>query len=47
MNNPCKHPDFKKEAEYLQAKREAAIAWLGDRWILSKANQVQRKDEKK
>lgn len=46
MSNVFKHPDFKKEAEYLKAKREAAIAYLGDKWILAKANQVQKKEKK-
>jgi hypothetical protein len=41
-----KHSDFKKEAEYLQQKREAAIAYLGDKWLLAKSNHVQKKVKK-
>ena len=37
---------FNKEAEYLQQKREAAIAYLGNKWILAKANHVQKKEKK-
>lgn len=37
---------FNKEAEYLQKKRDAAILYLGDRWVLAKVNQVQKKVKK-
>lgn len=37
---------FNKEAEYLQQKRAAAIVYLGDKWILAKANHVQKKEKK-
>lgn len=34
---------FSKEAEYIQAKRDEAIKWLGKKWILHPANKVQKK----
>lgn len=37
---------FSKEAEYIQAKRAAAIKYLGDRWVLSTANHVRKKEKK-
>lgn len=43
MTNPFKHPDFKIEAEYIKGKREAAIKYLGDKWLLANANKVQKK----
>ena len=30
-------------ADGLEAKRKAAIKWLGDRWLLARANHVQKK----
>lgn len=45
-NNIFKHEDFKKEADYLKQKREAAIAYLGDKWLLAKSNHIQKKVKK-
>jgi hypothetical protein len=30
-------------AENLESKRKAAIKWLGDRWLLARANHVARR----
>lgn len=32
-----------KESDQLKEKRQAAIAYLGDKWLLAKANYVQKK----
>lgn len=32
-----------KEASTLKDKREKAIKYLGDKWVLSKANQIKKK----
>lgn len=32
------------EAEYLKTKRQAAIAYLGDKWLGSKAKYIQSKE---
>lgn len=37
--------DFNKEAEYIQAKREKAIEYLGSKWIVAKSNYVKKKDK--
>lgn len=29
----------------LQAKRERALQWLGDKWVLSRVHAVKRKDK--
>jgi len=33
---------FIKASQYLERQRRAAIAWLGPRWLLHKANRVQK-----
>jgi len=45
--NTIRQMGFSKEAEYLKAKREEAIAYLGNKWVLSEANKVQKKEKKK
>lgn len=45
MTSVFKHNDFKKEAEYLQAKREKAIAYLGEKWLLHPVNHAKPKQK--
>lgn len=33
---------FIKASQYLERQRQQAIAWLGPRWLLHKANHVQK-----
>lgn len=44
--NTIRQMGFVKEADYLKEKREAAIAYLGEKWVLSDANKVAKKAKK-
>ena len=43
MYQPMRQPVDISLADRLEIKRQQALRWLGNRWVLSKANQVSRK----